>query len=138
LQGGAAYAPGEVGQTVRLNGINGHVVVPGSSSLNVGVGDGLTIEGWINPATTAAQRPLVEWNNGSTSYGWGTHFWISAGSGEGLSVGSLYANAKDTSGEDHYFFSTPGLVVTNQFQHVAPTYDKSLGVGTLCLTRPLI
>ncbi len=128
LEGGVSFASGEVGQAFSLDGTSGYVLVPGSASLNVGLTNGFTIEGWINPADDSVQRPIAEWNNGNT---WGAHFWISVGNGGGLSIGSLYANILDTGGGNHYLWSSPGLVVTNQFQHVALTYDKSSGVGTL-------
>ena len=130
LIGGVTYTNGEVGRAFSLDGTSGSVFVPASSSLNVGLSNGFTIEGWINPATTATLQPVVEWNTGGNS---GVHFWISADNYGGLKVGSLYANVVDTSGGYHSFSSGSGIIVSNQFQHVALTYDKTSGVGRLYL-----
>src|ERR1035441_2457253 len=64
VEGGVAFAAGEVGQAFKFNGTNADVRVPASASLNVGTGDGLTIEAWVNPADVSTERPLVEWNSG--------------------------------------------------------------------------
>ena len=45
LQGGASFASGKVGQAFSLDGTNGYVQIPASASLNVGLSNGLTIEG---------------------------------------------------------------------------------------------
>jgi hypothetical protein len=130
LEGGASFATGEVGQAFALDGTSGFVFVPASSSLNVGLSSGLTIEGWINPRTIASQQPIVEWNSGSTC---GAHFWMSV-----ANVGNLYANVVDSGNGSHSFSSSPGIIVTNQFQHVALTYDKSSGLGRLYLNGILV
>jgi hypothetical protein len=120
IVGGVTFAPGEVGQAFSLNGSGEYISVPASTSLNVGLSGGFTIEGWINPQSTASQEPIAEWQDG-------VEFWISTGGGSG----SLYAQIIDTSGGGHNFWSSAGAVVANQFQHVAVTYDKSSGVGRL-------
>ena len=68
------FMPGKVGQAFDLNeGFNdgfgipsgrssrggGYVLIPASPILDVGKGDGFTIEGWINPTTTANPMPIV-------------------------------------------------------------------------------
>jgi hypothetical protein len=121
LQNGAAYAPGEVGHAFRLDGVSAYLSVPASSSLNVGLGSGFTIELWIDPANLGNQ-PLLEWNNGST---YGAHFWIFS------SPGQLYANLVDTGGGSHDFYSAAGVLVSNAFQHVALTYNNASGLGTI-------
>lgn len=125
FQGGANYAPGNVGQAFSFNGSSGYVMIPASPTVNVGMGGSLTIETWINPGDISNQRPLVEWNNGTT---WGVHFWISVIS---AGPGSIYANVMDTGNHNHVFASAPGIVKTNSFQHVAMTYNQSSGIGTL-------
>ena len=130
INGGVAYTNGELGQAFSLDGTSGFVSVPAGSSLDVGLSNGFTIEGWVNPTTTATQRPILEWTTGGNI---GVHFWISADNYGGLKVGSLYANLVDTGGGYHSFSSGAGLLFTNQFQHVALTYDKSSGTGRLYL-----
>ena len=90
LEGGVAFAAGEVGQAFSFNGTNADVRVPASASLNVGLADGFTIETWINPADITQGHPLVEWNNGS----FGVNFAIADAAGAG--PGSLFINVKDT------------------------------------------
>ena len=113
-------AAGKVGQALRFDGVDDYAKASASSSLNVGAGDGLTIEAWIRPGSTR-DAALVEWNNGTMS-GVGTHLWI-------FSNGRLYANLKDTAGVDHTMGGAP--ITTNTYQHVALTYDKSSGQARL-------
>jgi len=56
-----SYPAGEVNQAFQLDGTNGYIQIPQSPSLDVGKGDGLTVEGWIKPSDVSTQRPLVEW-----------------------------------------------------------------------------
>src|SRR4051812_34073619 len=64
-----SYASGKVGQAFYFSGTNGHIKVPASSNLNVGLGSGLTVEGWINPSDASTDRPICEWNNGTGTPG---------------------------------------------------------------------
>jgi RHS repeat-associated protein len=135
LQGGATYAPGMIGQAFSLNGSNSYVMFPASSNLNVGLGAGLTIEGWIDPSSVSPAQALVEWH--SLGY-FGAQFWISIPTPNGTGPGCLYANLIDTVGLSHQFASAPGLVVSNAFQHVGLTYDKSSGLASLYLNGALV
>jgi len=64
LGSGASYAPGEVGRAFQFDNTNAYMEVPASSSLNVGLSGGLTIEGWINLTNVNFFHPICEWNNG--------------------------------------------------------------------------
>jgi hypothetical protein len=75
LQGGVSFTPGEVHQAFSFNGTSAYVSVPASSTLNVGVNGGLTIECWIKPADLTSQHALLEWNN--EAGGLGVQLWIS-------------------------------------------------------------
>jgi hypothetical protein len=126
VEGTLGFAPGEVGQAFLFNTINADVRIPATTSLNVGIGDGLTLEGWIDPSNALALNPLFEWNNGSG--GLGVQFWEGAfASGNS----SLYANLVDSSGNNNIIISSAGVVASNVFQHVALTYDKASGVATM-------
>lgn len=127
LQGTIGYAAGKVGRALLFNTTNADVKIPASLTLDVGAGSGFTLEAWIYPTNTNTRRPLFEWNNGTT--GWGVHFWIDPGQGGG--AGSLYANIVDTGFFWHQFHSPGGKVLAGVFQHVALTYDKSLGLATM-------
>ena len=54
--------------------------MPDSSNLNVGLGSGLNIEGWINPTSVANAAPLAEYERvlGSLNVAdLGVHFYLS-------------------------------------------------------------
>ena len=131
LEGGATFTSGEVGQAFSFNGTDADVRIPASSSLNVGSGNGLTVEGWFNPTSVAALQPLVEWNNGAGNFG--THLWFSVNG-----PGTLFANVVDASGVNHKMEPTANVVSAGTFQHVALTYDKTTGVGTLYLNGNVV
>ena len=106
-----------MGQAFSFNGTNAYGWVPASPTLDpIGLGGGVTIECWINPADTKAY-PLVQWND-------------SFGQKSGLALcddGELIANSPG-----FFQFSTgPGLVQAGVFQHVAFTYDNNSGVACL-------
>jgi hypothetical protein len=133
LIGGISFASGEVGQAFNFNNTNAYVFVPGSATLDVGSGNGFTLEAWINPTDVTTTLPLFEWGNGT---GWGVHFHISpgqptTGSSGPAGPGQLYANIVDDDTFWHQLGSSAGVVAANVFQHVALTYDKTSGVATL-------
>jgi hypothetical protein len=120
------YTNGEVDLAFSYNGAGGYVEVPASSALNVGLGAGFTLEGWIKPDDLVNQLPLFEWQYDGTEVG--VHFWTSTTGG----AGSLYANIIDTNNNAHSFYSAAGILTTN-YQHVALTYDKTTGLA--CIYR---
>ena len=133
LIGGMSFSPGEVGRAFNFNNTNAYVSVPGSASLDVGSGNGFTLEAWINPTDVSTTYPLFEWNNPTW---WGVHFHISpgqptTGSAGPAGPGQLYANIVDDNNNWHQMGSAAGAVATNVFQHVALTYDKTSGLGTI-------
>ena len=136
LEGGTTFVAGEVGQAFSFNGVDADVWVPGAPNLNVGAGDGLTIEGWINPAEVNSQHPIAEWSSPSW---FNAHFWIAtpvAFGGGG--PGSLYANLIDTTSAYHQIASAGGVVIANTYQHVAVTYDKGSGSAVLYLNGVVV
>jgi len=128
--GALAFVPGEVGQAFSFNGLNSEIQFNPSPSLNVGAGEGFTIECWIKPTGVQAQQPLVEWTGGP--FNDQVHLWISVtdmfGGG---GPGDLYVNVFDTTRTAHQIASPAGLIQPNVFQHVAVTYDKPSGVVRL-------
>jgi hypothetical protein len=130
LQGNLGFALGEVGQAFSFNGSNAYILVAASSNLNVGAGGGFTIEGWLKPddVSTGGGHAVAEWNNGAG--GVGLHLWHSIPIYGGL--GSIFANLRDTLGNDHFIATSAGVLTTN-FQHIALTYDNASGLGRLYL-----
>jgi hypothetical protein len=132
LVNGPTFTAGLVNQALSFDGADDAVRIPASSSLDVGLSDGLTIEGWINPVDVSQQRPVVEWVNSDASQS-GVHLWISV-----IGAGSIFGNVMDTAGNGHFFWSAPGLLVPDAWQHIALTYDKVSGVGTLYLNGVIV
>ena len=126
LQGGLAFIAGKVGQAFSFDGTNDYINLTTSASLDIGAGDGFTIECWIKPGNVTAGHVLVEWNNGSAI---GVQFWTSV---PGLGGnGSLFANIVGTNGNNHIFASPSGILNITNFQHVAVTYNRTNGVAKI-------
>ena len=130
LAGGISFSLGEVGQGFYFNNTNADVRIPASPGLDVGAGNGLTLEAWINPSDVSQRHPLFEWNVGDGVTYWGVHFYIDPVS-FGAGPGALYANIVDNNGSWHQLYTGSGVVTTNVFQHVVLTYDKASGVATI-------
>ena len=116
--GGVTYTNGEVGQAFSFDNVNtstSYIPLPASPSLDIGSGSGLTIECWIQPdaAVLPGGAPIIEWDSATTD---GVQLWV-----------GLSAAIRDTSGNANIIQAPAGLLNTNNFQHVAVTYDKSSG-----------
>jgi hypothetical protein len=129
LENSTGFQLGAVNFGFYLDGTDDFVLVQAtnSSNLNIGAGIGMTIEGWIKPTTVAKEQVITEYERVlGTSDGSdvGIDFAI-------LSTTELYANILDTTQTGHELFSPANYLTNNVWQHVAVTYDKSSGVGTL-------
>lgn len=102
--------------------------VPASASTDVGLGEGLTVEGWINPANVDQLGPLVEWNNGVDA--WGVHSYVATTPHAG-GPGGLYANVVGVDVNWRRISTAGGVVRCGVWQHVALTYDKATGLAKL-------
>ena len=103
LVGGAAFAPGRVGQAFTLNGLDAWVQAPDSTSLDV-TGQ-ITIDAWISP--TALGGRVVDK--------------ITAGTGDGYlldTYGGVVRLIVDGQG-----LSGATTIPTGSWSHVAGTYD---------------
>jgi hypothetical protein len=124
------YSTGEVGQAFVFNGSgSSYIRVPASSNLDVGQGNGFTIELWCNPTTTnnnGLPLTLLEWNNNSGAFtGIGCHL-------EFYDGGRILGDIVDPqTGNDHDLMSPGGNVTPGVWQHVAMTYDKTTGILAL-------
>ena len=133
ITGAVSFAAGEVGEAFQFNDTNEDIIIPASSSLDVGAGGGLTLEAWINPQNVTNYNPILEWNAGDGTTYWGVQLYVLS---EGVysavpQPGTLYANVQDINDGWHQIWSSAGTVTNNGFQHVALTYDKASGVATL-------
>ena len=123
--GGVSFSAGYSGNAFNIGdpiGNPGHVLVPASSTLNVGLGSGFTIGAWINPTTTTPiGRPIVEW---AVPGGYGVHLFT-------WNSGAVYGNIINAGGGNNVLQSAAGVLTVNQYQHVALRYDKASGFGSL-------
>ena len=129
LANGLGFAPGKVGTAFSFDGADDHFDIPASPGLDVGAASGMTFETWVKPSSIAMQA-VAEWNNGVG--GVGAHLWLSVDhtvAGDG--VGNIYANLYDTTETVHYLLSPANVMLADEWQHLAVTYDKTSGVGTL-------
>jgi len=62
LFGNPAFAAGKVGQGLSFDGNDDNARVAASKAIDVGAGDGLSFDAWINPSDLVA-RPVIEWND---------------------------------------------------------------------------
>ena len=120
-------------QGFAFNGVNSFIKVPGHSGLDVGTGDGFTIETWIKPIDMDTQQPLVEWNNPQAAgHKFGLHLWINVERWGGSVRGSIYANLFDGAAH-HTILTDPDILQPNVYQHVALTFDRINGIAKLFL-----
>ena len=127
LSGGVSYAMGKVGEAFAfpIDG-DGAVRFTASPSLDVGTGEGFTLEGWILRTGTAPSEPIAEWNDGSR---WGSHFWVLND--------RLYANLTSPGGDWHIVISTTTVAV-GVWLHVAMSYEKANGTVRLYLNGSVV
>lgn len=129
LVNGATFAPGKLGQALRLSGINAHAKVAASAGLDLRQEAGLSISAWISVTNPQAAQAIVEWNDGTRA---GVHLWLFAGqAGPSGGLGTLFANVTDDNGANHAIATVPNRISANRFQHVAVTYDRANGRAKL-------
>jgi len=123
------YINAEVGQGFNVQNSSTFVRIPAAPALNIGTNNGLTVEGWIENYDNVP-RPVFEWG---TTNSYGVLVWVNW-----PSSGVLYADVVDTSGGYHSFQSGGPRFTANSFLHVALTYDKTSGTGTLYLNGAVV
>lgn len=126
------FAKGKTGQAFLFNSEDAEIKIPASKEFRVGLTNGFTLAAWINPMDVSKDHPIFEWNAGDGTTYWGVHFHIApgqptTGSSGPAGPGQLYANIVGRDGGWHQLGSAAGVVVSNVFQYVALTYDRSSG-----------
>jgi hypothetical protein len=125
ISNAVTYTSAKVGAGFVFDG-TGFLEVPASPGTDIGAADGMTIECWINPATTAPM-PLLEWKYtdvGGSAVGF--QFWVGT-----QGAGTLFASMTESNGVVHPVSSPSGTIKANQYQHVALTYGKTNGMARL-------
>lgn len=118
-----SYAPGMVGQGFRFAGPNAGIRVPASPSLNVGPGDGFTVELWLNPdaLSVGIYAPITQWFLDPYNAVVLVHGGDGASPSPGMLFGVLYGGGP--------YYGTPPVLVAGVFQHVAFVYDRATGTS---------
>lgn len=128
--GGVEFEAGKVGNGYSfLNTNTAHYLSTPMGALNVGNGEGMTIEAWIKPSSLSEQQVIAEWNDGQGNTGVSLFFSMPGFGGNG----SLIMNFADVNGQGHYLASGPNALRLNAWQHVTATYDRNSGVARLYL-----
>lgn len=132
LLGNMAFAEGQKGQAFFLDGTSAHLRIPESPTLDLGKGDGLTIEAWIEPRDVMGFHPILEWVKGDKL---GAQLWIGHRPED---QGVLFGVIVDTEGKSHTLVSPPAAVLARTLQHVAMTYDRKSGIGALYINGAVV
>jgi hypothetical protein len=130
LLGEPSYAAAKVADGLEFSDCL-FAVAKASTSLDVGNGNGFTIDAWINPSDISTKQPVFEWGSGECRLG--VHFWISHEWSGADVPGALYANLVDTSNGQHVIQTPGNLLSANALQLVALTYDKTTQTAKLYL-----
>ncbi|MBV9864211.1 MAG: LamG domain-containing protein [Abitibacteriaceae bacterium] len=125
LYNGADYAPGKVGQGFHFDGLKSYAKIIATNE-EIEAKDGLTVELWINPVDVSQKQPILGWSGGEQS---GVYLWIEPAKKPGLAI--LGADVKDANGGSHVLVTGAGVVRPNTFQHIALTYDMTMGEAIL-------
>jgi hypothetical protein len=121
---GLAYAGGMVGRSFQLDGVDDGLFVGTGPGLNVGLGDGFTVEGWIFPAGNTASVPFPFGAGPILEYAGALHFH------QHPDLGTMFANVYNANGTEVYVGPVGGIEQA-AWNHVALTYSRGSGVANL-------
>lgn len=127
-----AFTVGKVGTALLFTGRNDYTV-PAAPALDVGAGDGFTIEGWIAPRMAPAYLPLVGWNDfGRPGVALGLN-WVWEFNAYAPVLEAQFWVTNPPSPRLITFRSPPRAITiaTQAWSHVALAYDKSSGLAAL-------
>ena len=110
LEGGAAYAPGEVGQAFSLDGVTGCVEIPDAPALDLA---SFTLEAWVRLDSVSGVRVVFAKPVGTGTYDSYT-MWLNAG--------VLNAQACNVNGCDPQL-TAPATLAASTWHHMAYTFD---------------
>lgn len=125
LYNGADFAPGKVGQGFHFDGLKSYAKIIAING-EIEAKDGLTVEFWMNPVDVSQKQPLMGWSNGEKP---GVYLWMEPAKKPGLAI--LGADVKDSNGSSHVLVTGAGVIRPNAFQHIALTYDMTVGDAVL-------
>jgi hypothetical protein len=131
---GITFADDRGGRVFCLNGVNSYLIIPVGSNLDVGTGDGFTMEGWIKLATIGRSMIVIEYERTlGTSDGSdvGILFFLSQPESGTARPGAIGANVLDVNQTSHCLTSPVGSVTAGVWQHIALSYDRLSGLSVL-------
>lgn len=118
--GGISYVPGVVGQAFNFDG-TGDLVIPAATNLAF---QNLTVETWIMAGDLNEPQPIIEYGNATGLCS--MNLWHGWGPGLSLLPGSLTAFFRNPDNSAGVGVESPGgLLQSNQWSHIALTYDTS-------------
>jgi subtilisin-like proprotein convertase family protein len=120
--GNATFAGGKTGLAFYGDGSATRVVVPRAPELNVGRASGITIEGWIYPASVWTGMPIAQWSEGTNNVAPGLQFWTGDLSSTNPVPGAISAALWGTMGETNFITTGPAVLSNARWQHVALTF----------------
>ena len=123
LQGGAAFAPGKVGQAFSFDGLDDFVVVSDSASLDLT--DQFTLDAWINPSglhsAGPTSGPLISKIGGAAGNN-GYQLGIRGNNGE---MFCEFNAAEEPWPTNALSVTLPSAIPMGQWSHVACKYDNA-------------
>jgi hypothetical protein len=124
-----SFEKDNVGEAFSFNGTSSTMKIPASEALDIGAGAGFTIMAWIKPSDVQGLHPLIQWSDNNM-----LNLWIGIRPFEN---GVLRGDITDEAG-NHFVVSHPDVLASGVFQHIAFTYDKASGLGTLYLNGVVV
>jgi uncharacterized delta-60 repeat protein len=116
LGSGVSFAPGEVAQAFQFDGSsNGLVTVP--DALDLRFTSEFTLDAWINPSDLSAPRDIINRFHGTQN-----SYELAVFPDGHLTL----FMSPDGSGNHEEVQSAPGVISTNQWQHVAATFNAGV------------
>jgi len=136
---GLTYFPGIVGQAFNINNSSAGIRITGgaNSILDVGEGNGFTIECWIKTTSLNVKQAVLGWGQDIGSNG--VRLFINWGNNSQVN-GNVYA-AIDThngSSDVNILYSAPGSLTLNAWHHVAVSYNQSTSEAILYLDGEIV
>lgn len=136
---GPTYVPGRFGWGLNFAAEGNRVVISNQSGLDVGLGEGFTLDAWVNPADLTTKRLLAAWGEGTNRLG--VEFGFLPGTDTNAPFGRLYANLRDRNGANHVIEAiTQGLLRTNAFRsnivYLTLTEDTNRAVIPIKFAEP--
>ncbi len=130
LQNGATFAPGLVGQAFSLNGVNQYILIPPSSSLNVGPTSSITVNAWVLRTVSGVPQHIVGKRQVGCGPAMSYQLALAGGSGtEAVTFGGGVPGSGVAVGVN---------IPLGQWTFLAGTYDGTTGTYSLYINGALV